>query len=182
MKKIISVYLAGKISKNGWRQDIFPTLKAAECHGFDSRDEVIKGNFRYCGPFFISCDHGCFHGKGSHGRGVGKNWLAGSPCDEVYRKGSDLIKARKNVTQSCVQWINNADIIFAWIDDPKAYGTITEIGIAYQAGKPIFLAMPIHFEVFDDMWFAWTLSNYAVMVNGHMQAWDIFEAVSGRLI
>ena len=57
------VYIAGKISKCDFRHHIVAGLKD---HPFDQTELVTPG-FIYVGPFFVSCDHGCYHGNGTHG-------------------------------------------------------------------------------------------------------------------
>jgi len=42
------------------------------------------------------------------------------------------------------------DIVFAWIDDLTAYGSLAELGFARALGKQIWLAWP---NEFSDLWF-----------------------------
>ena len=73
----IRIYLAGKITKNGWRKEIVPQLRsawgapcldAADWRDIDPLEFYLGGvHFHYVGPYFVGCDHGCFHGPNSHG-------------------------------------------------------------------------------------------------------------------
>ena len=58
-----NIYIAGKIGKNDFRHALIPGLRE---HHPDS-GPLDCGAFRYVGPFFESCDHGCRHGRNSHG-------------------------------------------------------------------------------------------------------------------
>ncbi len=58
-----NVYFAGKIGKNDWRHGLVPALR-----GHDWGDCAIDTEaYRYVGPFFVSCDHGCNHNPHGHG-------------------------------------------------------------------------------------------------------------------
>src|SRR5262245_48320700 len=77
----LTVYLAGKIRKNCWRHELVAGLREAtsESSSCPSGDPVslpdewpvlhraVLGEHHYAGPYFQSCDHGCFHGPDSHG-------------------------------------------------------------------------------------------------------------------
>src|SRR4051794_12995050 len=57
-----TVYLAGKITRNCWRHSLFPLGDASE-----KGPPLYRDGFAYGGPYFISCGHGCSHGRGEHG-------------------------------------------------------------------------------------------------------------------
>ena len=59
----LRVYLAGKISKNDWRHQLIAGLRN---HSWED-GPLTQSGFTYVGPFFISCDHGGFHGPNTHG-------------------------------------------------------------------------------------------------------------------
>ena len=59
----LSVYLAEKIDQTYWRHSLVPDLRNHPING----GPVHTKQFIYKGPFFISCDHGCFHGSNKHG-------------------------------------------------------------------------------------------------------------------
>lgn len=63
------IYLAGKVSKRCWRHKIVRDLRSADWENAPLRSAVcVNGEaFDYVGPFFVSCDHGCYHGDGTHG-------------------------------------------------------------------------------------------------------------------
>lgn len=137
-----SIYLAGKIDKDDWRHDLLGwKLRGAwemdANGGWPSSWPVLKGcvldTFDYVGPYFISDDHGCGHGPGTHGCAEDGSLLCGS--------GGDLPK-RPEVRDLCLAAIDTADIVFAWLDDLTAYGTLVEIGYAKGRGKHIIIASP----------------------------------------
>jgi hypothetical protein len=128
------VYLAGKISKDDWRNRLVPGLRDAEF----GRPYRCDG-FIYGGPFFIACDHGCSHGAGTHGVDPG--------CE------SSVAPPRWLVPSLCLDWIGRCDLLFAWIDDPTCYGTLVEIGWAQMMRKPVYIGFARHVAS-QDMWFA----------------------------
>lgn len=145
----MNIYLAGKIRKNCWRHNLVSNLRDA-VHDFYHHDNVqlvtwpilknaILGTFNYTGPYFVSCDHGCFHNPNSHG------WGESSEC------GSKLTKSGQDkVVELCKQAIKDSDLIFAWIDCEDAYGTIAEIAYAHALGKKVAIALA---DDFPELWF-----------------------------
>jgi nucleoside 2-deoxyribosyltransferase len=195
----IKVYLAGKIARNDWRHDIFPKLSRAT-----ENQEISFDVFRYEGPFFIAGggynnQKGAFHGPCTHGRGAGAEHETDDLHDydsydpgAVYYSDGEWSATHNGmnlgedttaeVVDKCINWITNSHIIFCWLDKPDAYGTLVELGLAKQMGKPIFLAMPIGFKTYKDMWFAWTLADMSIMIADHKQAWDLFCSVAQKLL
>lgn len=126
MKK---VYLAGKITKNGWRRDIFKDLRSYSEHrdGFWTK-EMVMDDYIYQGPYFLANDHGSYHGESTHGRGRGKS-NRNMITPDIKNEGSDT------VVKKCYKWIDNSDEMFVWLDKEDAYGTIVEIGYARAKNK-----------------------------------------------
>lgn len=172
-----NIYLAGKIDKNDWRhsivdglreaifeppcttgevpQDTWPILEnSINPEEWSTEDVTVTepyslGSFNYVGPFFVGCDHGCFHGDNQHGYIDRINFHTGK-----YKSRPTATYYQSMVVNLCKQAIEKADIVFAWIDRPDAYGTIAEIGYSVALGKPTFVSGP---EMFDDLWFAYKL-------------------------
>jgi hypothetical protein len=152
------IYLAGKITKRGWRFDLVDGLRSAR----DWRDSfpvlrnAIFGEHDYVGPFFIACDHGCYHGETSHGVGLDReqNCGVGSP---------DL--DRTTVVNLCFRSILSADLVFAWLDSKSAYGTLVEIGYALGQGKPVYVCFAPDLTIPQDMWFAATAAHRVMAEN-----------------
>lgn len=149
----LRIYLAGKITKRCWRHTICaPGLaEYAECGYFPSntrwpilRREIFDTH-DYTGPFFASCDHGCYHGDDEHG-----NAASGAQCEH------DALANRPTVQRWCLEAIQVSDLLFAWIDSLDCYGTIVEIGYAAALGKRIWVAGPRNFR---DMWFAYQAAH-----------------------
>ena len=156
----IKVYFAGKISKHNWRNELLEESRIEE----DSTPYIIDNKFEYCGPYFISCDHGCYHGKNTHGRMSGDYSL----CDEYS-------ESRINTIQRCYKWIDEADIVFCWIDDLTAYGTFAEIGYASAKKKKIYIACSKEIQKESiDIWFPLLSSNVLVYEDNINKAWDNF--------
>lgn len=151
---MVCLYLAGKIAKNDWRHDVVRGLHTAgdwaQNYGGGERadwpvlKEAILGRFDYVGPYFVADDHGCGHGANTHGAGIDRHGIdgVGDP------------PAAWDVSGRCLDAIEKADILFAWVDSLDAYGTIAEIGYARALGKTVWLSGP---ESLPDLWFVYQL-------------------------
>lgn len=138
-----TVYLAGKIEMNGWREAFNYR------NGYTPGDMTIQdlANYSYkinnyltiTGPTIIGCDHGCYHQPNSHG----------CKCEWEY-----LIPTLDNpdVLYICKNQIERAEILFAYIDCCDCYGTLAEIGYAHAYGKTIIIKFATE-ELQKDMWF-----------------------------
>ena len=133
----VRVYLAGKISKNDWRHDVvdglYETCREHE-EGMPDRWPIltrsILGKHAYVGPYFVGCDHGCYHGINSHGVGANSNPPGcGAECalDDIRQKVWNLNTSA----------INLCTILVAFIDSLDCYGTLAEIGYAAGCGREV---------------------------------------------
>lgn len=164
------VYCAGKIAKNDWRHTLFPGLRdAVDTYGAEGPDRFpevgpTRGEFEYCGPYFLSCDHGCYHGDSEHGIGA-----LGAECGV---EGETGVK----VPLLCNQWLQRSEVLFVWLDDPTAYGTITEIGMAYATGRLIWLYRPHAAGAWlQDAWFPLKAATRALPAANAVEAFEHFE-------
>lgn len=173
-----SIYLAGKIGPNDWRHELLGhSLRGTWEYDYDAEQMApqwpvitngVLGAFDYVGPYFISDDHGCGHGPNTHG--CGRDGVILCSPDQNLPK-------RPQVRDLCLTAINAADIVFAWLDDPTAYGTLVEIGYAKAHGKKIVIAAPEQPETHEDMsghgfelpdsltndlWFAFSCADFAL--------------------
>lgn len=141
------VYLAGKISKYGWRTFICKNYRNIDIREVGSDYEYKENDeLTITGPFFIPCDHGCYHGKGSHGVGVDMHeghYIGG--C-----MGAPF--TRHDVVNICKQQIDNAEIVYAYIDSDDCYGTLAELG--YASAKNKLIVIDFQDGVLEEaMWF-----------------------------
>lgn len=139
-----SVYLAGKISSVGDWRNSFGNYRRTSVNPDRAVDDFVWNVNDYLtitGPFFISCDHGCYHGEGQHGVGA----KDGGCCDKPY--------TQKDVLEICKKQIGRAEIVFAYIDCRDCYGTLAEIGYAHAMGKDVIVRFSSA-ELKEDMWFA----------------------------
>lgn len=178
-----SIYLAGKIAKNDWRHDIVTGLHTAwGSHGdvpspsWPVLSKAIGGYLDYTGPYFASCDHGCWHGPCTHGAAgdeyvsmLGGHTGFGGGCGFAYPAFS-----RYQVQRACLEAIQRSDAFFAWIDDLTGYGTLTEIGYAKASGKVVILASPEppdfsvdsgeSAEPLREAWFAFSMADKVIKI------------------
>lgn len=167
------IYLAGKIAKNDWRHDLVVGLSnAIDTEATWDRWPVLErcmiGGHDYTGPFFISDDHGSAHGSETHGVDAsGYSWISNSGLKS--HDSPDEARQRRVVT-ICKEAIKCSDLVFAWLDDPTAYGTLVEIGYAVGVGVPVIVGIPAETTACgaDPMWFA------------HLSANSVYAATSAR--
>lgn len=165
-----NIYLAGKIEKNCWRHRIVNELREA-CYVADQEkkleewttmEKVIFGKHNYVGPYFIGCDHGCFHVENSHG--YGKDNLI---CSDSIVEAEER---RNFVHGQCLSAIEKADVVFAYINSLDSFGTIWELGCAFIMGKEIVIACSEEFyeKNSDDLWFVLKGST-GIVINDNPQ-------------
>lgn len=182
-----AIYLAGKIGPDDWREHVVPGIQDAWGTSYSERQwsqddadwpvlpKGAAGQFDYTGPYFVdTCSHsdtGC--GQDDH--------RAGSECEGVYG-------VRSITLQRCLRAIDRADIVFAWLFDLTAYGTLTEIGYAKGRGKKVVVASPEKPAMADDfyedvgegrdtralgmhhLWFAFTLADTVITAATPLEA------------
>lgn len=143
----MKIYLAGKIRANCWRHTIVDGLRYvfhdAEIEkvagGFPVLKRAIFDTHDYVGPFFMSCDHGCYHKDSGHGIGAWDSESGGHGTPYGCSPHDDELPRRSRVVQMCLDAIDRADLVFAWIDDPTCYGTLAELGYAIGKGKRVWV-------------------------------------------
>jgi len=168
----LKIYFAGKIGKNDWRHKLIPDLRGA-WNGIECGESVGDLNelqpvtweqdgfdLQCTGPYFVSCDHGCFHGDTNHGQ-ISDFLCDGNPDEEdseaespeeKTKRPEDLthwLQDRERVYHSCESWLAQSEVIFAYIDDEGAYGTIAEILSTDHPTALIFSSR----EIFKSYWF-----------------------------
>jgi hypothetical protein len=160
------VYFAGKISENDWRHPLVPGLDGAICQGDNDNDLFnphfiipCKG-FVYGGPFFVACDHGCYHGPAKHGA---MNGCAGEERS-IHRELLAINLAR----------VSMADVLFAYLTSADAYGTALEIGFAHALDKPIHIGLA-NPELMTELWMSAHAAT-SVRVGSARECWDRFMA------
>lgn len=140
----MKIYLAGKVSADDWRLDAVERL-----YGFQSesghilRDAITGPDGRlhdYTGPYFTSFGHGMDYGDNSHGNGL------------LYQGARE----RAQVVTTCLQGIQACDIVVAWLDTLNAFGTLAEIGFAFNQTKRIYISGP---RRYDDLWFVYEMAK-----------------------
>jgi hypothetical protein len=146
-----TVYLAGKIGFHDWRErfyyvafwEHFPVNELSE------RFVHVSDELTVTGPFFISCDHGCYHGKNKHGVGA----VDSLHSEHEWGGCMGNYYTRQDVLNICKRQIDRAEIVFAYIDEGDCYGTLAEIGYAHAKGKDIVIVFSNE-KLRREMWFA----------------------------
>jgi hypothetical protein len=165
----VRIYLAGKVRKGCWRHQVVPGLRGAWregagacpdgvvdwCNYEDALDSdgrglwpvlpgAIFGEHDYVGPYFASCDHGCYHGRGQHGVAA----RTGQVRSE--HEPHNAAEIRPLVVSACLAAVRRADLVFAWVESPDCYGTLVEVGYAFSWGITVAAYGP---GLTADLWF-----------------------------
>ncbi len=164
----LTIYLAGRMDNYGpddWRANIvagfedvgFESYHKAANGGYKSVDwpilqHAIAGEHHYSGPYYMNCDHGCTISATDHGNGLSKSGCLFDIIDD----------GRMHINKLCMQAINNSDVVFAWVKDDQAYGTLFEVGYAVALGKTVVWCSPVNFEYSNELWFAKMASTQCV--------------------
>ena len=152
----MKVYLAGKIGKNDWRTEIVGGHAglddAALAEGWPTLVGAVLGRHDYVGPYFVACDHGCAHGRDTHG-----------VSNDRVGCGAESRNPRGLVVERCLLAVERANLVFAWVDSVTAYGTLFELGYARALKKPIVVAHPRGFYDASDLWFARAASTTLIV-------------------
>lgn len=199
----MKVYLAGKITDSDWRSELlsepltlthdpFPNINDQHYDASDSFNNphgytvarvrrwktlkgVISGGFDYVGPFFTNMEH-----AGRTPDTHGNSFPIFNNIQEIgWEHGGDDVFGQQVVTQLCLDAINRADVVFAWIDRPDIYGTIAEIGYARGIGKPVWIGFKRYTdyyedgEINDELWFVRELADDRVAYSETpLKAWE----------
>lgn len=160
-----SVYLAGKIAQSDWRHAVVDGLDdacselwtAADAFAWPRLPGAIFGAFDYVGPYFVGEGHGCAHGERSHGVGLAM----------VFGHASAARLRQDRCAKACLESLRRADVVFSWLDDSTAHGTLIELGyaMAVPGARRVIVARPSSLEPVtwgghgdyynnDDLWFA----------------------------
>jgi hypothetical protein len=150
------IYLGGKIRKHCWRHRLVPELRG---HSW-SDGVLLRNDFAYVGPFFVGCDHGCFHNKNSHGA-IAIRGDNACPGRDVH---ADFDCPHHEVAGLCLGAITKADLLFCYIDSKDCFGTLVEIGYALAQNVPVVIAFApgIASAVDNDFWFACVKARWAI--------------------
>lgn len=124
----LRVYMAGRMGKpqkNGYRKCWRP---------FDVYDDRLSG-LDYAPPVpkrFGGCD---ITYTGPFMTGLGRHCSVHGDADD---RTTD---AEQNCFIRAVSGVSEAEVVFAWLDDLEAYGTLVEIGLAYGLKKKIVVGL-----------------------------------------
>lgn len=169
-----SVYLAGKILLNDWRNRFYYCRHALDPEEIAAGFTVpVDNNLSIAGPFFISCDHGCYHGDGKHGVGA----VDSLHSDHEWGGCMGNYYTRDDVLNICKSQIDRAEIVFAYINSNDCYGTLAEIGYAHAKGKDIVIAFSDK-KLKTEMWFVDKMQQRT----GNISNKWIEEQLTSRLI
>jgi nucleoside 2-deoxyribosyltransferase len=69
-------------------------------------------------------------------------------------------KYAAEVARNCLTSIAHSSVVFAWLDDPSAYGSLAELGYAHALKTPIWLAWP---KPLKDLWFVQEMASAMIV-------------------
>lgn len=146
-----TIYLAGKISKNDWRHEVVPGLRGHVDGG--PNNMIPTRDFNYAGPYFASCDHGCYHTAQSHGA--------------MSKRQKSRASAKKAVFDRCELAVKLSDLIIIYISDKDCHGTLIEVGWVQILNKDhvLIFAPGMASKKINDFWFS-TMKNPIDVIYG----------------
>jgi hypothetical protein len=188
----VKIYLAGKVGQNDWRHDLVPGLRGLgdlyesipNVERFPVLEGAVLGKHDYTGPYFVSCDHSCYHGRTSHGVGA---WNDGESevefADEGAEEWDDYRGCgpdgphRDRVVALCLDAIRRSDLVFAWIDRDDCFGTLAELGYARAYGRTVWIAGP---KPFRELWFVYEMADRSLFFTPIVDAGDALASMLDR--
>jgi len=132
-KRKPTIYFAGKISKNGWRNSIVRWGIAVGDGSQDERDlfnpyhRREQDAFYYGGPFFVRCNNGCGYQPMAHGS---------ASCGGFFRPH----ERHPQILAINLERIRRADLVFAFINEVDCFGTLIELGAALRRPRPLVVS------------------------------------------
>ena len=178
------VYFAGKVKANDFRNEIANVRR--ELCMYSGKFDTMSGkknisikiseDFEYVGPYLMGDDHCSYHGRGTHGVGIGRD------KDTMMDPYSYPPLSQKVLFSLCMHQIDRAEAIFCYIDGDGAFGTAFELGYAFAKGIPIYLYFNYKAEenVAEDMWFTTVKATRVAYNMSAKEAWEDFTAVFGN--
>jgi len=159
------IYFAGKIRHDCWRHGLINGLRNHHWR----LGHLEQQQFVCVGPFFISCNHGCYQQRSTHG--TSNPTLGGCPPDTEY--------GQAKVAALCRQAVACADLVFCFIDAVDCYGTIAEIERAHVLGIPVVIAFApgIATARRNDFWFVSQKASRVHFNINQAQLLTIFQQV-----
>lgn len=188
-KPIRSVYLAGKITRDNWRDEIVsgwseenhsPHTYHAVGESGGERWELVRNalaaptgqRLDYVGPWWS--DAGACGGHGSAKGCSGPHaYCAGaydSHGEEITPDEGDIESSRAMVSANVRKAIERCDLLFAWINSCDCFGTIFEIGYAVALKKTVVVACPEAFD-HEQMWLCRQFASWTVIGDSAGEAW-----------
>lgn len=188
-KPIRSVYLAGKITGEGWRGEIVDGWSIQRGSPFtwdavvDSAGEewvvaeaaidAARGaKLDYVGPWWSDLGELCGHVSASgctEPHAYGYEWRdfhgRKEPVDAKKREQSARL-----VTKNVQAAVCKCDLLFAWINSDDCFGTIFEIGMAVSMKKTVVIATPPSFEC-GQMWLPRRFAAITLLADTAGGAW-----------
>jgi len=170
-RKISKVYLAGKITNDLWRDEIFPNW--SDWEGSTSptwMDGAIPdGRDIYCtGPFWVDLEGDI---REAH---CGAEIATGEHAQGQEKRGSEAASSHRfKVIDSSKDAISDSDMVFAWIDSTDCFGTLVEIGFAVGKGKFVLVGIN-DFDRSQEMWFPLFIATAIEFAGSAGDAWAQF--------
>lgn len=146
----MKIYLAGKISKHDWRNGIVTggvIIDDAEEYrqkAWPIQPQSIFGQHDYTGPYFLDDRSGHSFEENQHYGDFSSETPETPPLERSF------------LVQHCFDAIKRSDLVYVWLNDFDAFGTLVEIGYARAMKVHVAIASP---EYLPDLWFAYIAAD-----------------------
>jgi hypothetical protein len=189
----MKLYLAGKISRKDWRTHILGERPGSI--DYDVNDAFVDGiynskyqqehdTFTYIGPFFISCDHGCYHKNNDNDMvfpfedefypSVLSEHGAGPTGCHTQSGINDQSRHRRKLFATNCERILRSDVCLVYINENDCFGTLMEIGFMQAHGKRFYVAFgPLADH--EEMWMA-TQKAHGIYHGSIEETWKQFNS------
>jgi len=164
--KGVTVYLAGRF-ENDWRHALCgSSYRTSSLEEYQDKESIGTSFGRRCiGPWFLDT-------MGGHGE-------MGHESMTVFHGSAEPFEGHQGIVlNQCLSQIQKADMVFAWIDDGEAYGTIAEIGYAKALGKKVWIGMSEDMEQLYDTWFVEHMADALVYAKSAGEAYASLDGFS----
>jgi len=154
----VRVYAAGAVlDTENWKN----AIEDEDGNEFDAEFEIVA---RWRADIFGVVDNYGLHAGEAE---VGRFRYAGPTILDSHGQAFEELASR------CLDELDQADVVFAWVDRLDTIGTIAEIGAAYSQGKPILIAFATA-ELADHFYFIEQLATISIIAPDALMAWRSF--------
>lgn len=207
-KRVRSVYLAGKITGDSWRDDFVRGWSREQSNSrYRAMSDIKIPDFNddglvfppslwgdveecvetplgpwldYVGPWWIGDEVCCGHSVAEDQCSPHASGGVNEAHGFSTLRDSAKHLLQRAVARTAVQAIARSDLVFAWFSSLTAYGSLVEVGLARGMNKLVVIASDERAALDDDLWFCDEM-GHALYAQNAKEGWDLFWMNDGKL-